>query len=257
MRLKDLKRILFIDIETVATHSTYDELSTAMQKHWSRKASQIKTDQVFDSEIARARQLYIDKAGIYAEYAKVVCVSAGLISTTGDAVKKVRLRSFFGHDEKALLQEFASVLNKHFNRVNRFFLCGHNLREFDVPFLCRRMLLNGIKLPALLNIPGKRPWQTPHLIDTLEYWKFGDYKNYTSLDLLTSIFGLPTPKNDLDGSLVGEAYWVRDDLEAIVAYCEKDVISVIQVYFKFNGFPSLTEDMALSTTKFSADDEEE
>lgn len=257
MRLKDLKRILFIDIETVATRSTYDELSSDMQKHWLRKSKQIKTELHFDDENDRARQLYLDKAGIFAEFAKVVCVSAGLLSTKEDEVKSVRLRSFYGHDEKIVLQEFADVLNKHFNRTNRFFLCGHNLREFDVPFLCRRMLLNGIKLPALLNIPGKRPWQTPHLIDTLEYWKFGDYKNYTSLDLLTSIFGLPTPKDDLDGSLVGEAYWVRDDMKAIVEYCEKDVISVIQLYFKFNGFPLLGEEQVESTTKYELLDEEE
>jgi len=257
MRIKDLKRILFIDIETVATHSSYEELSTDMQKHWLRKAGQLKIDIDFDTENDRAKQLYLDKAGIYAEYAKVVCVSAGLLSTNGDEIESVRLRSFYGHDEKTILQEFAEVLNKHFNRINRFFLCGHNLREFDVPFLCRRMLINGIKLPALLNIPGKRPWQTPHLIDTLEYWKFGDYKNYTSLALLTTVFGLPTPKDDLDGSMVGEAYWVRNDLKAITQYCEKDVISVIQLYFKFNGFPTLKEEQVVSTTEFDLGDEEE
>ncbi len=257
MRIKDLKRVLFIDIETVATKSSYDELSPDMQNHWRRKSNQFKTDVVFEDENDRARQLYLDKAGIFAEFAKVVCITAGLLGTKGDEIKDVRLRSFYGHDEKVILQEFAEVLNKHFNRINRYFLCGHNLREFDVPFLCRRMLINEIKLPALLNIPGKRPWQTPHLIDTLEYWKFGDYKNYTSLDLLTSIFGLPTPKDDLDGSLVGNAYWVKDDLKSIVQYCEKDVISVVQLYFKFNGVPLLTEEQIVSTTSFTSYDEEE
>ena len=257
MRIKDLKRILFIDIETVATKSVYDELSNDMQKHWMRKSNQIKSADNYTSETERARQLYLDKAGIFAEFAKVVCISVGLISTKGDEIKSFRLRSFFGDDEEILLQDFAELLNTHFNRTARFFLCGHNLREFDVPFLCRRMLLNGIRLPALLNIPGKRPWQTPHLIDTLEYWKFGDYKNYTSLDLLTSIFGLPTPKDDLDGSLVGEAYWVRNDLRSIVEYCEKDVISVVQLYLKFNNLPLITEEQISSKTKFTSHDEEE
>jgi len=206
MRPKDLKRVLFIDIETVATCSSYDDLSTDMQKHWKRKSSFIKTEKNHTDETDRARQLYLDKAGIYAEFAKVVCISAGLLSTKGDEIDKLRLRSFYGHDESVILKTFAEVLNKHFNRTNRFFLCGHNLREFDVPFLCRRMLLNGIKLPALLNIPGKRPWQTPHLIDTLEYWKFGDYKNFSSLDLLTSIFGLPTPKEDLEGNNISDEF---------------------------------------------------
>ena len=257
MRSKGLKRILFVDIETVTTHATYDDLSSDMQNHWLKKAKQIKTIKEFEDDLDRAKTLYFDKAGIFAEFSKVVCISVGLLSTKGDDLKSFRLRSYFGHDEKALLLEFAEVLNKHFNRTNRYFLCGHNLREFDVPFICRRMLLNGIKLPALLNIPGKRPWQTPHLIDTLEYWKFGDYKNYTSLDLLTSIFGLPTPKDDLDGSLVGEAYWVNNDIESIVNYCEKDVVSVMQLYLKFNGIEPIEDGKIFSTTKFSSYDEEE
>jgi len=257
MRIKDLKRILFIDIETVSTHASYDQLTPVMQKHWLRKAKQIKSNATFDNDQQRAHQLYFDKAGIFAEFSKVVCISVGVLSTKSDKIKSLRLRSYFGHDEKELLTSFANVLNKHFNRTNRYFLCGHNLREFDVPFICRRMLLNGIKLPALINIPGKRPWQTPHLIDTLEYWKFGDYKNYTSLDLLTNIFGLPTPKDDLDGSLVGNAYWVNNDIDAITTYCEKDVISVVQLYLKFNGLPLVEENQILSTTNSSSYDEEE
>lgn len=257
MRLKDLKRILFLDIETVTSQPTYDELSADMQKHWLRKSKNIRTSKEFDSDDTRASQLYFDKGGIFAEFSKVVCISVGLLSIKGDKIKSLRLRSYFGHDEAKLLSSFADVLNKHFNRTNRNSLCGHNLREFDVPFICRRMLLNGIKLPALLNIPGKRPWQTPHLIDTLEYWKFGDYKNFTSLDLLTSIFGLPTPKDDLDGSLVGEAYWINNDLPAIVNYCEKDVVSVVQLYLKFNGLPLVDDEQIFSTTKYSSYDEEE
>lgn len=257
MRTKDLKRILFLDIETVTTHPTFDDLSADMQKHWISKSKNIRTTAEYEDDISRARKLFFDKGGIYAEFSKVVCISVGVLSTKGDKIKSLRLRSYFGSDEGAVLKKFAAVLNKHFNRTNRYFLCGHNLREFDVPFICRRMLLNGIKLPALLNIPGKRPWQTPHLIDTLEFWKFGDYKNYTSLDLLTSIFGLPTPKDDMDGSLVGEAYWINNDMPAIVKYCEKDVISVVQLYLKFNGLPLVEDDHIFSTTKNSSHDEEE
>ena len=233
-----LSNILFIDIETVSEKSVYEELSAEMQDFWKNKSKYWLKDAEESAE--KVAESYKSKAGIYAEFSKVICISVGLIYSKNDR-KEIRIKSFYGDDEKTLLLEFSELLNNKFDRPDKYKICGHNIREFDIPFLSRRMLINGIKLPELLNIAGKKPWEVQHITDTMEMWKFGDYKNFTSLALLATILGIKSPKDDIDGSMVGQVYWETGDLERIVKYCEKDVKTVAQIYLKMNYLPFLED----------------
>ena len=179
---------------------------------------------------------FYERAGIWAEFGKIICVSVGMF--TKDQPTALRIKSFAGHDEKELLTTFCAMLKKQ--PVN-LILCAHNGKEFDFPYLCRRMLINSVKLPQQLEISGKKPWEINH-IDTMELWKFGDYKSYTSLSLLTEIFNIPTPKDDIDGSMVGHVYWQEKALERICTYCQKDVIATAQLLRRFRGEELIDED---------------
>jgi len=214
-----LSNILFLDVETAPVVYNYKKLDATTRKLWDTK---------FRYQQAESPEEQYKKAGVYAEFAKVICISVGFFNET-----TFRIKSFFGHDEKQLLLEFAQLLNKHYNRKDHL-LCAHNGKEFDFPFLCRRMLINGVKLPKTLNIAGKKPWEINHL-DSMELWKFGDYKSFTSLNLLANVFNIPTPKDDIDGSDVARVYWEEKNLERIVTYCQKDVITVAQLILKFRG----------------------
>ena len=217
----NLEDVLFLDIETVPQLEAYDSLTDSFKKHWDRKASFLAKNEESPSEI-------YSRAGIYAEFGKIICISVGFIK--GD---HVRIKSFYGHDEKELLSEFIDMLNRSFSGQHQL-LCAHNGKEFDFPYIARRTIINGLKLPFLLNIAGKKPWEIQHL-DTMELWKFGDFKNFTSLALLTEIFGIPTPKDDIDGSMVANVYYKEKNLERIKNYCQKDVIALIQVMRKYRG----------------------
>ncbi len=186
-----------------------------------------------------------ERAGIYAEFGKIICISTGFIKDGS-----FRIKSFYGDDEKQLLTEFAAMLSTHFNTVNHF-LCAHNGKEFDYPFIARRMLINGIKLPTLLDIAGKKPWEITHL-DTMELWKFGDYKSYTSLELLSALFGIPTPKNDIDGSQVRSVYYDDQDLNRIVTYCQKDTLTVAQLLLRYRGEEIIKEDQVIVIDRANA-----
>jgi uncharacterized protein YprB with RNaseH-like and TPR domain len=214
--------ILFLDIETVPQYASYDEVPEPIKKLWDHKAERISKDEKKPPD-----ELY-ERAGIYAEFGKIVCISVGFFNKD-----KFRVKSFYGHDEKLLLSEFADLLSKDYFRSNKL-LCAHNGKEFDFPYIARRMLVNKIKLPALLDQPGKKPWEVPHL-DTMEMWRFGDYKNYTSLELLASIFGLPAPKDDIRGSDVARVYWQQGDLDRISIYCEKDVITIARLFLCYRN----------------------
>jgi len=178
---------------------------------------------------------YFERSGIYAEFAKIVCISVGYFRTKDQVIEDFRTKSFYGHDEKVLLSEFTELLTKYFSDPGKDALCGHNLKEFDVPFICRRLLIHRLPFPNMLQIQGKKPWETNHLFDTMEMWKFGDRKMYTSLDMLSHIFGVPSPKDDIDGSLVGRVYWEEKDLDRIVKYCEKDVETTARVWAALNN----------------------
>lgn len=217
----DIEKILFLDIETVSKVSDYAKLNDIEKELWSKKAKFLLKDDKQPEDI-------YGQSAIYAEFGKIVCISVGYLSH-----HQMRIKSFFGHDEKKLLEDFAEMLIKYYSGHGHL-LCAHNGKEFDFPYICRRMLINGIKLPPILDIAGKKPWEIQHL-DTMELWKFGDYKSYTALNLLAYVFNIPTPKDDIDGSQVGEVYWKENDLERIVTYCQKDVATIIQLVLKYKG----------------------
>lgn len=219
--------ILFLDIETVSQQSSFDQLTEEWKELWTRKAEILlrnKEDETIETIYSRA--------AIYAEFGKVICISCGLLQVNGGE-KKLVLKSFYGDDEKTLLYEFSELLRRWATDPSKF-LCAHNGREFDFPYLCRRMIINGIPIPGILFTHGRKPWEICHL-DTMDMWKFGDFKNYTSLNLLAHTLDVPTPKDDIDGSMVGEVYWKENNLSRIVTYCQKDVITVAQVYLRMNN----------------------
>ena len=226
----DFSKILFLDIETVSQEKTYDQLSERMQKLWDKKAGQIgKGD-----DVATPESIY-DRAAIYAEFGKIICISVGFFND-----QRFRLKSFYGHDEKALLTDFANMLNRYYDSADAQ-LCAHNGKEFDFPYIARRMLVNGIRIPRILQVAGKKPWET-NFIDTMELWKFGDFKSMTSLDLLCAILDIPTPKDDINGSEVGRVYWQENDLERIKTYCQKDVLAIAQLMRRYNYLPLIADD---------------
>lgn len=222
----NIENILFLDIETVPSVPSYQDLPEVMQQLWDKKAMFIKKD-----ENQSAEEVF-DRAGIYAEFGRVICISVGFIFTR-KKIPYVRLKSFYNSDEKQLLHEFGELLRK-FGQRKGALMCAHNGKEFDFPYIARRMLVNGVSLPSMLNVAGKKPWEVAFL-DTMELWKFGDHKNYTSLHLLSTIFGIPTPKDDIDGSMVAEVYYRQQDINRIVKYCEKDVITIVQLLRRYRG----------------------
>lgn len=230
--------VMFLDIETVPAISSYELLDPVMQTLWDKKSKQ------FRQEDQTAGAVY-ERAGIYSEFGKIICISVGLIRDR-DPIS-FRLKSFYGDDEKSLLSDFSSMLSK-FSKSNRdALLCAHNGKEFDYPYIARRMIINGLIIPDMLDNAGKKPWEVK-LLDTMDLWKFGDYKNYTSLDLLTSILGIPTPKDDIDGSMVAGIFYEDNDIERIVRYCEKDVLAIAQVLLRFKNMPGISENNIESVT---------
>ncbi|PIP54580.1 MAG: 3'-5' exonuclease [Bacteroidetes bacterium CG23_combo_of_CG06-09_8_20_14_all_32_9] len=215
--------ILFLDIETVPQFPVYSEVPEKLQKLWDEKSKNFREEKT-------SEDVY-ERAGIYAEFGKIICISVGAISEKPN--RKIRLKSFFGDNEKQLLESFFQLLNSKFNRYEHF-LCAHNGKEFDYPYIARRGLINGLKLPKILDNSGKKPWEIKHL-DTLELWKFGDYKHYTSLNLLTAIFDIPSPKDDISGADVAKVYYIEKDLPRIVKYCEKDVLALAQLLLRYKS----------------------
>ena len=226
--------ILFLDIETVPQYSSYNEQPEEWKTLWGLKAQYL----IRNKEEETVETIY-PRAGIYAEFGKIVCISCGFIQGAGTD-KKIILKSFAGDEEKKLLYEFSEMLKK-WSADGSKFLCAHNGKEFDFPYLCRRMVINQIAIPSILNMSGKKPWEVNHL-DTMDLWKFGDFKNYTSLNLLAHSLGIQTPKDDIDGSMVWEVYWQEKNLPRIVTYCQKDVVTVAQIFLRMNGEPLIREE---------------
>jgi len=210
-------------------------LPEKMKKLWDEKASRLKYPDKSDT----TEELYL-RAGIYAEFGRIICISAGYISGT-----QFRIKSFYQTEEKELLSNFANLLNRHYDTPNHL-LCAHNGKEFDFPYIARRLLINGLSIPEILNLAGKKPWEVQHL-DTMDLWRFGDYKSYTSLNLLTVIFNIPSPKDDIDGSMVYEIYWLKNDIDRIVAYCQRDTLAVAQLLLRYLGKPIIEDSQVIIT----------
>lgn len=226
-----LNNILFLDIETVPQYDSYMGMDEETKKLWETKTQYQRRDEVTAED-------FYERAGIWAEFGKIICISVGYFTNKAD-IRNFRTTSFWG-EEKKILQDFANLLNQHFNGAAHV-LCGHNAKEFDIPFIARRMIIHGVALPDKLNLFGKKPWEVPHL-DTLELWKFGDYKHFTSLRLLTKILDIPSPKDDIDGSEVARVFYIEKDIDRIITYCEKDVIAVAQIFLRFRREDLLIED---------------
>lgn len=224
-----VNNILFLDIETAPQYPDYNDMPEDWKQLWDMKSASL-----LKYHEGQTNESLYPRAGIYAEFGKIICISCGVLQGA-DGDKKIVLKSFYGDDEKLLLHQFSEMLNK-WSAGEQKYLCAHNGKEFDFPYLCRRMIINSLPIPSLLNIAGKKPWEVMHL-DTLELWKFGDFKSFTSLNLLAHTLGIPTPKDDIDGSMVWAVYWKEKNLERIVTYCQKDVVTVAQIYLRMNGEP--------------------
>ncbi len=229
MKNRMLKNMLFLDVETASVVPDYYSLSDRMQSLWRKKAKTISRNELLtDVEVAI---LFDDRAAIFAEFNKIICISVGYLSYDDEEII-LKIKSYYGNDEKIILEDFCSLLEKHYNNVDKYYLCGHNIKEFDCPVICRKLLINNLELPKLLKLSRKKPWQVEHLVDTLELWKFGDYKSYISLDLLSAVLGITSPKSDLDGSMVSKVFWEEGDVERIKHYCEQDVVTTVSVLLR-------------------------
>ncbi len=228
-----LENLLVLDIETVRSHKHYEDMPARLQAQWDRKASFLHAENE-----ETPKELFEDRGGIYAEFGKVVCISVGFFTYTGSELA-LRVKALFHNDEEILLNDLNRLLQKFDNK--NLTLCGHNGKEFDFPYLARRMLINNIKLPTILNTSGKKPWEVNHL-DTMEMWKFGDRKNFTSLELLATLFEIPTSKNAIDGSQVSSVYYEEQDLNRIAKYCSKDVVVTAQLLLKLNQQAPIKEE---------------
>lgn len=232
--------VLFLDIETVPQSPSAENLDPVMKLLWEKKSKHFRAPE------ETAEGVY-ERAGIYSEFGKIICISVGFVRDKNPF--GLRLKSFFGDDEKTLLEEFSEMLGKFCSARKEATLCAHNGKEFDFPYIARRMIINRMIIPEILDNAGKKPWEVK-LLDTMDLWKFGDYKNYASLDLLTTILGIPSPKDDIDGSMVAGIYYDEQDLKRIVRYCEKDVLAVAQVLLRFMNLPGIEEGRIESVTQY-------
>lgn len=252
----DLYKILFLDIETVSQEKNYSDLSEDFKELWKSRAKRLSStppDAMTDTELG---DLYKQRAAIYAEFGKIICISVGVFTLNKKEIDKPLFRTFSYADrnERVLLEQFSEMLEKYFYKPNTQYICGHNIREFDIPYICRRLVANQMQLPAILDISGKKPWETKHLLDTMDQWRFGDYKNYTSLKLLAAVMGFPSPKDDIDGGDVGRVFWEENNLERIAVYCEKDVLAVAQLLRRFRREPILEDEQLQKGQKKASDD---
>lgn len=220
--------ILFLDLETVPCAPSFESCPTVLRPLWAKKTTQLHPVAGADPATEWPR------AGIYAEFGKIVCIGAGVYRN-----HQLRVKCYAGHDERALLADFTELLNASFCEEHHL-LCAHNGKEFDFPYLARRILINRLPLPAILDAAGMKPWQVRHL-DTMELWKFGDYKHYTSLETLAAVFNIPSPKGDINGADVGRVYWEEGDLNRIAAYCARDVVTLCRILFAYTGRPPLED----------------
>jgi DNA polymerase elongation subunit (family B) len=235
MTLKvNLTNVLFLDIECVPQQPSFYDLDDGLKMLWEKKAKRVWEYMAGEwEEPMSPAELYDNRSGIFAEFGKIIVISVGYFAKTPEWDRQFRLKSFSGDNEAMLLADFFELLNAHYNKSFHQ-LCGHNIREFDIPYICRRALVNRLQIPTILDLQDKKPWEINHL-DTLELWKFGDRKNFISLDLLSRVMGIPSPKTDISGEQVARAYHDDKELPRITAYCERDVKAVAQILLKFIG----------------------
>ncbi|MFC4262185.1 ribonuclease H-like domain-containing protein [Ferruginibacter yonginensis] len=236
IRTEDL---IIIDIETASVAPTFEQLSPMWQALWTEKVSRLVPDN------SSPAAFYENRAGVMAEFSKIVCISIGYFIK--EQHLKMRVKSFYGNDEATILKNFLQTINKIESFNSKWCFAGHNIKEFDIPFICRRLLVNQLKVPAYLDFQNMKPWET-NIVDTFQYWRFGDYKNYTSLKLLAAAMGVPSSKDDIDGSMVGPLFHEQDaaqqqiNLERIATYCQKDIVTTANIILRFKNIPLLHDD---------------
>jgi predicted PolB exonuclease-like 3'-5' exonuclease len=231
MQNTPLENLFLIDIETVSVSKNFDDLDAEWKELWSEKIKKALPENI------TAEEYYPLRAGIMAEFGKVICISFGYFRTENN-ILQLRIKSFYSENEKEILENFIKTLYHLHSINNKWCLTGHNIKEFDVPFLCRRMIINNLTVPPFMDFQNMKPWENP-VTDTLHLWRFGDYKHYTSLKLLAATLGIPSPKEDIDGSMVGQVFWEEKDLERIAAYCQRDVVTVANIMLRFRNLPLL------------------
>lgn len=230
-----ISNLLLIDIETIPFVQNFSELPNNWQQIWIDKISKSNLEQLLPEETWKKR------GGILAEFGKIICISTGFFYEDKDRNTCFKIKSIYGHDEKEILEKFIELCYKYYNLHRDFIFGGHNIREFDIPYICRRILINNLPLPEFLWLHEKKPWEIK-MFDTLTWWKFGDIKNYTSLNLLAHVLNIPTSKDDIDGSKVQEVYYNEKNLHRIVEYCQKDVMVVANIILRFKNLPLLNQE---------------
>ncbi len=254
VKVEGLSKILFFDIETACLVEDYSKLSSRLQKEWGKRANRFVKIHEYPLSEEEIAAFYNEKAAIFAEFSRVICISMGILSQSVPGRWELRIQSLSGKAEKDLLKDYLDLLNGYYFDRYRHRLCGHNIREFDVPFLCRRYLANGLPLPRIIQVMGQKSWQIGHFYDTLEMWKFGDYKHYTSLDLLCAVFGIPSPKRTLSGDQVNAFFW-QNRLSDIVHYCEADLEATVKLFLKICSL-DIGDDMRVVKVPKSIEEEE-
>jgi hypothetical protein len=259
---RQLANLLVFDVETVHGQAEYEQLDPILQKHWARRArrmAQFDPSQLADADDPADPHfgaLYREQAAIHAEFGRIVCITVGSLVQSGQGWRLYH-RSYAGPDEAEILRAFSQVLDNHIDRLpqpenNAKALCGHNIKNFDIPYLCRRLLINEVPMPVACRVWNLKPWEMRHLVDTMELWRFGEYRSFAPLELLTQVMGIPSPKADMDGSRVSDAFWHEGDHAKIAQYCEQDVIATAQLALKLAGEPLLAEADIISKTAQAA-----
>jgi DNA polymerase elongation subunit (family B) len=236
----NLNELLLIDIETVPEQANYNELNTDWQNLWEEKAKKNPAIQHLTAE-----ESYSERAGIMAEFGKIICISTAYFFTDADKSIKLKQKTLSSHNEVHLLNDFLLLCDAYLKTKKAIVFTGHNIKEFDIPYICRRLIINNIPLPKYLQLNNLKPWET-NMVDTLHWWRFGDFKNYTSLKLIATALQIPSSKDDIDGSQVRNVYYNENGLERIAKYCAKDVQVVAQIILKYNNRPLLDEDAIVS-----------
>ena len=237
MQQPNIENHFIIDIETVSAFEDHKLLSDEWKELWNEKVQRSLPPDITSEEY------YPKRAAILSEFEKVVCISIGFFRKENNQLL-LRVKSFCSHDEREILNNFVNTICQLQTHQTKWYFTGHNIKEFDIPFLCRRMLVNNISIPDCFDFQNMKPWETP-VVDTLHMWRFGDYRHYTTLKLLAAALGVPSPKDDIDGSQVGDIYWREKDLQRIAKYCQKDVTTVANVILRFKNLPLLTEDQII------------
>jgi len=227
--------LLLIDIETVPITENFLNLLPEWQQLWCNKVAKIFPESVSPEESYRQR------AGILSEFGKIICISTAFFYENNNKQLCLRIKSIYGDDEPEILKSFVTLCDKVYHQNKKFLFAGHNIKEFDIPYICRRLLINRLPLPEYLQLHDKKPWEVK-MFDTLNWWRFGDNKNYVSLDLLANVLGVPSSKTDIDGSMVQDVYYKEKDLQRIVDYCQRDVVVVANVILRFKNQPLLKEE---------------